>query len=71
MEDTLYGRLIVTDSNVPEGIIKMHPETAAIVLRVHRMRSVPVTVANVASATKPSNNELSSGFDNNGRLIPQ
>ena len=50
MSDTLYGRLIVTDSNLPEGIIKMHPETAAIVLRVHRMRSVPVTVANAASA---------------------
>ena len=51
MRDTLYGRLVVTDPDVPEGVIKMHPDTAALVLRMHRMRSVPVTVDNMALAT--------------------
>ena len=52
MEDTLYGRLVVTDPDVPEGVIKMHPDTAALVLRMHRRFSVPVTVANAASTTE-------------------
>jgi hypothetical protein len=50
MEDTMYGRLVVTDPDVPEGVIKMHPDTAALVLRMHRMFSVPVTVANLNQA---------------------
>ena len=50
MVETLYGRLVVTDPDVPEGVIKMHPDTAALVLRMHRRFSVPVTIANAAAA---------------------
>lgn len=52
MKNTLFGRAIELSTEVPEGVIRMHPETWWAVLRLHMLRSAKVDVLNTPMVTE-------------------